>query len=332
MHAEAIPHPPSLEACRSRRQVAGWAVVHAAREVPCDVVTCDEINLGARWMFGINNARSPGAEDLFPVLLDLAGEHPVLDRFAAGHTHQALRMTDVIRPATFERTELYRRFYSVFGIRHQLIAPVDVGPRRFVALALFRQRLPFTDANLRRLNSLVPALQVAWRSAVQLEETQRDAFQQLGYHIVPLSPGFGGPPVPPPLQDLLARHWGTLQWERTLDSWMQTIRNSRPSPDDTPVVWEAEGGLELRSIRLTDDEQALALRPTAARTHRRSSAWNRLSPREQGVAEWLVEGKTSAVVARLLGVTEATVRKHLEHIYAKLGVENRASAIRVLID
>jgi DNA-binding CsgD family transcriptional regulator len=36
---------------------------------------------------------------------------------------------------------------------------------------------------------------------------------------------------------------------------------------------------------------------------------------------------TNRQVARQLGVSEATVRKHLENIYARLGVQNRAEAV-----
>ena len=104
------------------------------------------------------------------------------------------------------------------------------------------------------------------------------------------------------------------------------------SADDiAPLIWEAPEGIEIRAARLPDGEAALAVRAHAPRSPRRSAIWNVLSPREREVAEWLVEGKTSAVVAILLGVKEPTVRKHLEHIYLKLGVENRASAIRVLL-
>jgi DNA-binding CsgD family transcriptional regulator len=54
---------------------------------------------------------------------------------------------------------------------------------------------------------------------------------------------------------------------------------------------------------------------------------SRLTPREQQVLAWLAEGKTNAEIAQILVAAPATVRKHLEHIYAKLGVHTRTAAV-----
>lgn len=45
-----------------------------------------------------------------------------------------------------------------------------------------------------------------------------------------------------------------------------------------------------------------------------------------------MEGKSNADIATILGVAEGTVKKHLEHIFAKLGVENRTAALRATLD
>ena len=42
-------------------------------------------------------------------------------------------------------------------------------------------------------------------------------------------------------------------------------------------------------------------------------------------------GATNAAVAEALVVSPATVKKHLDNIYAKLGVENRASAAALAV-
>ena len=46
---------------------------------------------------------------------------------------------------------------------------------------------------------------------------------------------------------------------------------------------------------------------------------------------WLRRGKQSRDIADILGLSPRTVMKHLEQIYAKLGVENRASAAALTI-
>lgn len=52
----------------------------------------------------------------------------------------------------------------------------------------------------------------------------------------------------------------------------------------------------------------------------------RLTPRERQILELVAEGRTNAEIAERLWVSPLTVRKHLEHIYAKLGVHTRTAA------
>jgi DNA-binding CsgD family transcriptional regulator len=55
-----------------------------------------------------------------------------------------------------------------------------------------------------------------------------------------------------------------------------------------------------------------------------------LTVREAQILTWAATGRSSRDIGRLLFISEATVRKHLEHAYAKLGVRNRAQAMAVL--
>ena len=51
-----------------------------------------------------------------------------------------------------------------------------------------------------------------------------------------------------------------------------------------------------------------------------------LTAREGEVLLWIGRGKANRDIGEILGLSPRTVNKHLEQIYAKLGVENRASA------
>jgi DNA-binding response OmpR family regulator/DNA-binding CsgD family transcriptional regulator len=51
-----------------------------------------------------------------------------------------------------------------------------------------------------------------------------------------------------------------------------------------------------------------------------------LTPREGEVLTWIARGKSNRDIGEILALSPRTVNKHLEQIYAKLGVENRASA------
>jgi DNA-binding NarL/FixJ family response regulator len=54
-----------------------------------------------------------------------------------------------------------------------------------------------------------------------------------------------------------------------------------------------------------------------------------LTTREGEVLSWLSKGKTNRDIAQILGLSPRTVDKHLEQIYAKLGVENRTAAAAI---
>ena len=53
----------------------------------------------------------------------------------------------------------------------------------------------------------------------------------------------------------------------------------------------------------------------------------RLTPRQNDLLRLLAAGHTNTQIARRLGISEATVRTHLENIYEKLHVSSRTAAV-----
>lgn len=65
--------------------------------------------------------------------------------------------------------------------------------------------------------------------------------------------------------------------------------------------------------------------PTGPRVHHRNPP--PLTGRERQVLHWLKQAKTNDEIAVLLGISPHTVKNHLAHLFAKLGVENRYAAM-----
>lgn len=111
-----------------------------------------------------------------------------------------------------------------------------------------------------------------------------------------------------------ARFWGAAQGAR--DAGGYRVRWPwRPVLDVAP-------GEESDPISL-EDALDLAARGRGER-RRPTTGWEALSPMEEQVAALVAEGLTNPQVGERLFISRHTVDTHLRHIYAKVGVANRA--------
>ncbi|MCW3015511.1 MAG: narL, partial [Solirubrobacterales bacterium] len=79
--------------------------------------------------------------------------------------------------------------------------------------------------------------------------------------------------------------------------------------------------------RSRDAAQRARLHAKRLATGRGATAGLALTPREADVLTLVSHGLTSPEIAEQLVVTTGTVRTHLENVYAKLGVGDRAAAV-----
>jgi DNA-binding CsgD family transcriptional regulator len=87
------------------------------------------------------------------------------------------------------------------------------------------------------------------------------------------------------------------------------------------IVVGADGATLV--VETTDDGSALLLRE-------HSFEPDLLTARERDVMRGVEEGLSNIEIAHRLWIEPTTVRKHLEHIFAKLGVRNRTAALSKL--
>lgn len=110
---------------------------------------------------------------------------------------------------------------------------------------------------------------------------------------------------------------------------MLSLPPSTPSPGRTLRLFLFRGtGMDFSD---RDRNMLTLLRPHLqlahldAEQHRHHVA--RLTPRQDELMVLVATGHTNTQIARRLGISEGTVRTHLEHIFAKLGVTSRAAAV-----
>ena len=119
------------------------------------------------------------------------------------------------------------------------------------------------------------------------------------------------------------------RWSELVDTGAATGPYEVASPDDNRFeityfgLARALPGLHLIAFAPTALPDSELLRD--AQLERESAA--PLTPRELEILELAAEGYNGPGIAAELVLSPATVRTHFEHIYAKLGVRDRASAV-----
>ncbi|KQV72014.1 hypothetical protein ASC64_20530 [Nocardioides sp. Root122] len=144
-------------------------------------------------------------------------------------------------------------------------------------------------------------------------------------------------------------HAETTRTRAYADSPLGTLAGELGLDDEILVPMAPLGGTDRRLLlwRTKDEpdfserEKAmLALaRPHLAELHTRRDRELRgepnLTPRQWEVLRQVATGASNTQIARTLGLSDATVRKHLENVFLRLGVQSRTEAlarVRVFLD
>lgn len=106
---------------------------------------------------------------------------------------------------------------------------------------------------------------------------------------------------------------------------------SQGLPPGTVPVWAVNQGGRRLSFTLHqptgEDEWLLVMQESSDQAAMDALSLEfKLTTREGEVLYWVVKGKTNRDIGDILGSSPATVKKQLEHIFAKLGVETRTAA------
>lgn len=98
----------------------------------------------------------------------------------------------------------------------------------------------------------------------------------------------------------------------------QTVAEARAALGDEPFAKAFDDGAGM-----TLDEVVAYVRRTRGSRGRPSSGWASLTPTELDVVRLVVEGLNNPEIGTRLFMSRGTVKTHLSHVYAKLGVANR---------
>ncbi len=315
-----------------------------AQVVPCDISTYNEIDRRTNELRSVHNYHCGDPEEYFPQFMAHISEHPTCNYAARTGDTSPLKISDFLSQSEFQKTGLYNEFYRIFGVRYQIAFFFEYSPEFHIAIALKRQRRDFTEAERIVLRRLSPHFNQAWHNSRLLYATQQtlgevsSAISGMGHGITLLDRSGEVQWMTEHAQRWLVQyfpgHTGNRLPERVRDWSTEYGRQSREeffNRPPQPLEIRREGR-RLIIRRLPGDEGGTRLLFTEkidGRSPLDASGFG-LTRRESEVLHWLCEGKSNAEIGIILGRSSNTMRKHMEHIFAKLGVENRAAAVRLM--
>ena len=317
-----------------------------AQLLPCEISSYNEVDRLKKQLRAVHNS-DPGAARHFPAYMAHAHEHPIPKHVAETGDLTAHTLTDFLPRAVFERKALFNEFYRYFKIHHQIAYFPAASKELDIALFLFRNRQDFSERDRLMLNHFGPHIAQALRNGEAFNavfsqaQAQNECIRFLEVGIVSLVEGNAV------WASEFAREWLDLyfpKWFHERDHLPRVVRDWLPVParlgDETLiaktqkplVVNRISERLIIRYLAGTEGKATILIK----RERLFASAVNfehaGLTRRESEVLHWICEGKSNPEIGILLGVSPNTIRKHVEHVLAKLGVESRAAAMRRALD
>jgi DNA-binding CsgD family transcriptional regulator len=270
-------------------------------------------------------------------------EHPLVEFHSEHPRGGAHRISDSLPAAEFRRSALFDDYYRRIGIDHAAAVPLYVSSTTLVSFVLNRKGRDFSDDEIALLDWLRGGLSDMYRNVIELQRAVaavaelREIAEADGWMLVHLDAQRRIRELPPPASTALASFCTDRQvcagasLPAPIDSWLQrSTAGGAPWLALPPLVLSApRGRVTFRAVPEAGNGGAWALliryqaEPGRAVTGDRSP----LTRREREILDWVAAGKTDRQIAAIIGASERTVQKHLEHSYVKLGVENRTAAV-----
>ena len=297
--------------------------------IPSDWLSYNEVNLlhPENTMSIVKPEFDPTMQQLFPRFQQVAHQHPLIVRQMHAVDFPVHKISDFLPQDAFHRLELYQDVYRHLGIEYQIAATLRLEPECIMAFALSRQRQDYTERDRAVLEMLRPHLVVAFNNLALAEEQQTRLDEvTLAMHALSSATIIATP------EGRVLNHTGPgLQWigatfpgvlPAAIADWLR-----QDSAGAAMSLKVAAGEVQIRTVPTSSRERVLLV---LTLENLLGAPWPdarnlMLSKRQGEVAGWICQGKTNAEIAAILGISPRTVQKHLEHIFAKLGVESRLS-------
>jgi|GEM_PF-2706506 len=261
--------------------------------------------------------------------------HPVIARHVRRPFAPVAAFSDFADGGPWLRGEVYNDLYLQMCPSRELGVQVDWAPDRMTCMAFHRAGSDFTRRERDLLDRLAPHLRAAQRRLGRRAGlARRIALLERGLEA-------GGDGAVLVGRDGRIAAAGPRARER-LRRWFDASPEAGGLPDDVAAWRRRErGAADPRPLVRTRGTAALRIHLVVAGQEELLVLSERREPpplpaalagalpitrREADVLALLVAGRTNAAIAGALGISRHTAGRHVERIFAKLGVRNRAQA------
>jgi DNA-binding CsgD family transcriptional regulator len=247
----------------------------------------------------------------------LLEEHPLCVHEQEGH-FGAIKLSDFLTQRELHRTWIYDNWFAPQDVEYLLEVSIP-SPLWHTKVFLFDRggRRDFTERDRLILDLLQPHLARIWLagrthrllSSALADLDRVDEHAPRGVILLGLGGEveFASPPSERLLREFFPAGSGG-QLPAALTEWLE-------SGDAKPFI-RRRGERQL-AVQQADGALLLEERHEGIQ----------LTAREREVLAWVARGKTNGEIAQLLWLAPKTVGKHLENVYAKLGVSTRTAAV-----
>ncbi|HEX6005046.1 MAG TPA: helix-turn-helix transcriptional regulator [Burkholderiales bacterium] len=273
------------------------------------------------------------------------GQHPLYRYFLQTGDGRPQKMTAVMTRTQYRHYCERDEFAGQLGARFQMGLFFAAGPTVVTAIVATRTQRDFSERERALMSRLYPHLVQAFRNTASLNQLCRDVDG-----LVQMLEG------PTSSVVVLAGSGRVKRWSEQAKNWIaQYCRTPFPAeanrlPDCFAEWYQRQLTLAARETLLPSPREPLVVEKNARQLtvqfvpdhfrdehllllneKQRDSTWSALgdhglTPRQSEVLAWVAKGKTNAEIGVILDMSARTVQKHLEHVYAKLGVESRTTA------
>ena len=316
--------------------------------IPSEWTSYNEVNPRSQTITYTMEPVPSGFPDGEQVFTQHIHEHPLINHHQQTRDGRALKISDFLTQDQFHRLGLYNEFYRRLEVEHQMAIILPAPAPLVIGIAVNRGITDFSERDRLLLDLLRPHLVQAYHNAesatwLRQELAQlRRALEESNHGVISLTGKYRVRFCTEHAQQWLSEYFEPSRradrLPESLQRWIEYQRSLLTKDGDVPpprkplVLERARKRLVVRLVEdSSEDGRLLILEEQPLQFSAGSLEPLGLTRREAQVLFWVARGKTDKEVAALLYVSPLTVKKHLEHVYEKLGVKSRTEAVALAL-